>query len=165
MYIILLCLERNLKLLDLQMGDEEFIGFVFINDRSYGQGMNPPPPRFQGGQRILKLYIFWRPSLCKFLGGTCISQWDLVLSFLAHKLQHKQLTFYFLVFRFHKNLMKILYFPKNSSNIFYEILIFMQLSRNLDCQIMLYILLLATILDMTLKGLICLFSIKFISGW
>ena len=44
MYIILLCLERNLKLLDLQMGDEEFIGFVFINDRSYGQGMNPPPP-------------------------------------------------------------------------------------------------------------------------
>ena len=43
MYIILLCLERNLKLLDLQMGDEEFIGFVFINDRSYGQGMNPPP--------------------------------------------------------------------------------------------------------------------------
>ena len=53
-------MERNLKLLDLHMGDEEFIGFVFINDRSYGQGMNPPPLDFRGARE------FWS---CIFSGG------------------------------------------------------------------------------------------------
>ena len=42
MYILLLRLQRNLNLLDLQLGNEEFIGFVFVNDQSYGQGMNHP---------------------------------------------------------------------------------------------------------------------------
>ena len=42
MYIVLLHLQRNLNLLDLQLGNEEFIGFVFVNDQSYGQGINHP---------------------------------------------------------------------------------------------------------------------------
>ena len=39
---------------------------------------------------------------------------------------------YFLVFIFRNDLMKILYFPKNSSNIFLVILVVMQLSGRLD---------------------------------
>ena len=48
--------------------------------------------------------------------------------------------------------MKIIYFPKNSSNIFSVILVIMQLSRRLlDYVIVLH----ATISGMTLKGLVC----------
>lgn len=39
-----------------------------------------------------------------FLGG--------IWYFLAHELEHKQLSFYFFVFTIHKNLIKILFFPK-----------------------------------------------------
>ena len=48
MYIVLLCLQRNLNLLDLQLEHEQFKGFVFVNDQSYGQGMNAPDFRGTG---------------------------------------------------------------------------------------------------------------------
>ena len=47
--------------------------------------------------------------------------------------------------------MKILYFPKNSSNIFSLTLVFMQLSRGLDSKTVM--LLDVKVLGMTLKGL------------
>ena len=56
--------------------------------------------------------------------------------------------------------MKILYFSKNSSNIFSVILVFMELSTS-------YVILLhATVLGMTLKGLvsICFQQISFLVG-
>ena len=56
--------------------------------------------------------------------------------------------------------MKILYFPKNSSDIFSVILVFMQLPKSLNILLDYVILLHAAVLGMTLKGLV-----KFISGW
>ena len=56
--------------------------------------------------------------------------------------------------------MKILYFLKNSSNIFSVILVFMQMPKSLYILLDYVILLHAAVLGMTLKGLV-----KFISGW
>ena len=48
MYLGSLYWQRNLNLLDFAMGHEKFIGFTCVNDQSYGQGMNTPPPDFRG---------------------------------------------------------------------------------------------------------------------
>ena len=104
------------------------------------------PFRYQGRNhwKNLKRYILQGLSFFKFL---------------VLKLQHKQLMFYFLVFIFYKDLMKKFYFP---------VLIFffcdpclyatLQKFRLLDYVILLR----ATILGMTLKGL---FVLNKIHSW
>ena len=111
MYVVLLYVQRNLNLLDFVIGTWGIIGFICVNDQSYGQGMNLPD--FRGSWK------FWSGKFCGaeplwiYKGMAVSTLGDLMLGiFLAHKLQHKKLTFYFLVFIFHKDLMKILYFPK-----------------------------------------------------
>ena len=89
MNVVLLYLQRNLNLLDFAIGTS------------------------LGGLENCEVVIFVGPSFCEILqgGGRAV----VVLGiFLAHKLQHKKLTCYFLVFIFHKNLMEILYFPQKS---------------------------------------------------
>ena len=67
------------------------------------------------------------------LGVACISyvgegDWY----FLAHKLEQLN-TFYFLAAVFHNDLIENFIFPPKIPNIFYVIIVFMQLSRSLNC--------------------------------
>ena len=120
------------------------------------------PLKFGGGWRIKMWYIFHGLSFVRISAGLlCSRGLHHLRYFLAHKLQHKQLTIYFHVFLFHEDFMKILYFPKNSLNIFS--LRSMFLCTCLKVRLPDYVALLhTTVLGMTGPGKY-LFSIKFIS--
>ena len=61
--------------------------------------MNPPDFR---GLENFEVVIFLGPSFCEILGGGVGEGFSGIWYFLAHKLQHKKLTFYFLYLYFTK---------------------------------------------------------------
>ena len=125
MYVVLLYLQRNINLLDFAIRTWGIIGFICVNDQSYGQGMNLPD--FRGS--------FLGPSLCGFIRGWLYllrGTWCLVF-FLHISYNIKNWLSISLCLYFTKIWWKSCIFPNNSSNIFYEILVFIQLSKSLDC--------------------------------
>ena len=145
----------------MQLGHEVFIGFICLNDQSYGQGMNPPDFRGTGE--------FWSGNFCgaellqNFRGGMRAVVVFGIFWPISYKI--KNWLFISLYLYFIKIWWKSYIFPKNPSNNFYEILAFMQFLVFYTARLF-YILLHATILGVTLKGLVSVCSeLSSFSGW
>ena len=132
MYVVLLYLQRNLNFLDFVIGTWGIIGFICVNDQSYGQGMNLPD--FRGSWKFWSGKFSGAKPLWIYKGMAVSPLGDLMLGIFWHiSYNIKNWLSLSLCSYFIKIWWKSCIFSNNSSNIFYEILVFMQLSKSLDC--------------------------------
>ena len=82
MYVVLLYLQRNLNFLDFVIGTWGIIGFICVNDQSYGQGMNLPD--FRGSWKFWSDTFSRAEPLWIYKGMAVSPRGDLMLGIFWH---------------------------------------------------------------------------------